>query len=524
MADRYSIFHLLEAYAETEALIDERVSRTVGALVQDGQLRRMPAPSLMAMACLGDPISAVRRLAAAGVLPDELPQEQRQALAARLSVHPVDLSVTTVLNNLDRVAVFLGLPETRTDRVAELPPAVVPIYGLFRHQRRAVAEAHATLARGRTRLLLHMPTGSGKTRTTLSLVCDYLRANEGRPVLWFASTRELLDQAVSEFHRAWAALGNREVEVATAWGGRDWRPDEPRDGILVASLQTVHARQAEPGFIPSLGRRVGLIVFDEAHQAIAPTYRQVATALSNAGQPITPIVGLSATPGRTFAGSVADDDLAEFFDHTKIELDTSGDGGPANPVEFLIREGYLARPEFRLLGDIPDEDAEPTNDVDDLETLGMGQDDYLGAVVTATLDLVKASHRRIIVFAASVELAHVIAATLRAAGVLADAVDGTTAAEVRDTAIRMYKAPAPVPRVLVNYGVLTTGFDAPKTSAVVIARPTRSLVLYSQMVGRGIRGPKAGGNEKAVVVTVVDPSVPAFGSIAAAFTHWEEMW
>jgi superfamily II DNA or RNA helicase len=108
--------------------------------------------------------------------------------------------------------------------------------------------------------------------------------------------------------------------------------------------------------------------------------------------------------------------------------------------------------------------------------------------------------------------------------VLADAVDGTTAPEIRDTAIRMYKTTVPVTRVLVNYGVLTTGFDAPQTSAVVIARPTRSLVLYSQMVGRGIRGPKAGGNKKAVVVTVVDPSVPAFGSIAAAFTHWEDLW
>ena len=78
--------------------------------------------------------------------------------------------------------------------------------------------------------------------------------------------------------------------------------------------------------------------------------------------------------------------------------------------------------------------------------------------------------------------------------------------------------------ILVNYGVLTTGFDAPKASAVVIARPTRSLVLFSQMVGRAIRGPKAGGTEACEVVTVVDPSLPGFGDVAAAFLNWEDVW
>lgn len=78
--------------------------------------------------------------------------------------------------------------------------------------------------------------------------------------------------------------------------------------------------------------------------------------------------------------------------------------------------------------------------------------------------------------------------------------------------------------VLCNYGVLTTGFDAPATSAVLIARPTKSLVLYSQMVGRGIRGPLAGGNSDAEIVTVVDNNLPGFGSVASAFTNWEDVW
>jgi superfamily II DNA or RNA helicase len=484
----------------------------------------MPTDAVLAAACLGNPISAIRRLVAARVLPDELPDEQRQVLSARLSLRPAELSTQGILANPGRVAIFLGLPENRSDKVDTLPTMAEPAYSLFPHQRRAVARAKALLAKGRTRLLLHMPTGSGKTRTTLSMVCDVLREREGRPVLWFASTRELLDQAAREFHRAWALLGNRAVPIVAAWGGQDWRTEDLTDGLLVASLQTIHARSAEPGFVRDLGRRLGLIVFDEAHQAIAPTYRKAVQQLSAAGQPITPIVGLSATPGRTFVGDHSDEDLVAFFENTKVELDTAADGVAVSPVDYLVQQGYLAEPEFRLLGELPDLEYEPSNEVDDLTELGMNEDDYLSGVAGATLQLIRESHRRIIVFAASVELAHVVAASLRASGVLADAVDGTTALEMRDTAIRMYKSTAPVARVLVNYGVLTTGFDAPQTSAVVIARPTRSLVLYSQMVGRGIRGPRAGGNKKAVVVTVVDPSVPAFGSIASAFTHWEDLW
>jgi superfamily II DNA or RNA helicase len=78
--------------------------------------------------------------------------------------------------------------------------------------------------------------------------------------------------------------------------------------------------------------------------------------------------------------------------------------------------------------------------------------------------------------------------------------------------------------VLCNYGVLTTGFDAPRTSCVIIARPTKSLVLYSQMVGRAIRGPQAGGNQKALIVTVNDPTLPGFGNVEAAFVNWEDVW
>jgi superfamily II DNA or RNA helicase len=59
-------------------------------------------------------------------------------------------------------------------------------------------------------------------------------------------------------------------------------------------------------------------------------------------------------------------------------------------------------------------------------------------------------------------------------------------------------------KVLANYQVLATGFDAPKTATIVISRPIFSSVRYMQMVGRGLRGPKNGGTETCKIITVVD--------------------
>ena len=71
---------------------------------------------------------------------------------------------------------------------------------------------------------------------------------------------------------------------------------------------------------------------------------------------------------------------------------------------------------------------------------------------------------------------------------------------------------------------MTTGFDAPRTSAALIARPTLSLVLYSQMVGRAMRGTAAGGNETCEILTVVDTTLPGFDSVIDAFSNWEDVW
>ena len=145
------------------------------------------------------------------------------------------------------------------------------------------------------------------------------------------------------------------------------------------------------------------------------------------------------------------------------------------------------------------------------------------AILTEIEHLAK-RHQRIIVFATTVEHSELLAFALRARGHWARSITGATSPIDRQASIEAFKSDAPGSRIMCNFGVLTTGFDAPRTSAALIARPTTSLVLYSQMVGRATRGPKAGGNAEAEIITIVDSGLPGFGDVAEAFMNWEDVW
>lgn len=502
---------LLEHHPHLDRYIRPRVADAVAGM----QWGTRPSTVDLAGACLGNSYQTVRSL-----LADDSVSSQLEELAHER----LEFSDQGVLDTYIDV---LGLARGRTVATSEPPRRGIPRYGLFPHQVRAVRQLRALVHR-RGLALLHMPTGAGKTRTMMNFVCDELRGHD-EAILWLASTHELCEQAAQEFARAWEHLGNREVPINAMWGGRHWEPTEIRSGLAIATPQALYSRYKREGgeFAVALGQGLGLIVFDEAHQIIAPTYESVVLNL-RAGGNNTPVVGLSATPGRTFDGSDADRRLASFFEGNKVLLDT-GPEGDSNPVRYLISHQYLAEPDFRLLtseglaasGEYVDASL---YDPDDNVELRMDPTEYVRLVADTAHQLVAEGHRRVLVFAASVALSEDIAAALLATGVLAESVHGGTDPEMRAAAIERYRSDGSTPRILVNYGVLTTGFDAPKTSAAVIARPTRSLVLYSQMLGRAIRGKEQGGNEKATVVTVVDPEVPAFGSIAEAFLHWEENW
>lgn len=425
---------------------------------------------------------------------------------------------------------FFGLVEERIAPQA-FPPTdrVHPAYGLFDHQRNAVQRLTPLLIENERRAVLHLPTGVGKTRVAMHVVADWLRRHEPSVVVWLASGRELLEQAVQDFKKAWNSLGNRPVQLGSMWGSQAPSLGTFSDGFLAVGLAKVWSliSRTDPDWAARMSSRTRLVVFDEAHQSIAKTYKRITEELTLNFR--CALLGLTATPGRTWADIDKDGQLAEFFSNNKITLEVPGE----NPIGYLIDNGFIARPSFQTLLSQPGlemdehELARIANALDIPEKVldaSSMSEQYVTAVIQAIEQLLRTGHLRVLVFAATVVHAQLLTAILVARNTRSHVVTGSTPERQRNRTIKTFKSDDGSPMVLINFGVLTTGFDAPKASAVVIARPTQSLVLYSQMVGRAIRGPKAGGTDTCEIVTVIDPSLPGFGNVAEAFLNWEDVW
>jgi len=420
-----------------------------------------------------------------------------------------------------------------TAKEETLPISVItPAYPLFDYQRRASREVRTYLYQStQPRVLLHMPTGSGKTRTAMNVISQFLRdqASEDDIVVWLAHSEELCDQAADEFEIPWKQIGDRELTCYKHFGPhRTAKLDLVRGGILVAGMQLLyqHSLTKQSEFL-GLSRRTRLVVMDEAHQAVAPTYHHLLNLLAPSRK--TAILGLSATPGRSLLDPGQDLKLARFFSRQKVSLHIPGF---SSPIEFLQDQGYIAKVHFIPIRSSTDQDIILTER--ELEDLRVGFD--LPARIVAQLAknhirnllILRAimkeadARHKILVFACSVEHAEMLADLLRIKGYKAASVTSRTPSEARRNLICQYRDTDEL-QILTNYGVLTTGFDAPRTNVAVITRPTQSVVLYSQMVGRAARGPQAGGNKVARILTVLD-AIPGFRSISEAFTFWEDIW
>lgn len=108
----------------------------------------------------------------------------------------------------------------------------------------------------------------------------------------------------------------------------------------------------------------------------------------------------------------------------------------------------------------------------------------------------------VIVFACSLEHSKLLNSLCVLLDMKTASIDDKTRYSKRKKTIKEFKEKKI--KIIFNYGVLSTGFDAPGTNAIVIARPTTSPILYSQMLGRGIRGPKLNGNKECLLIDIKD--------------------
>ena len=342
------------------------------------------------------------------------------------------------------------------------------------YQRECSEALDAAHLKGVRRPAVVLPTGAGKT-VVFSMRADaYLKSNPGKRVLVLAHTDELVAQAAAKVHMVAPDLRVGIVKAAR---------NEVHAQVIVASVQSLRssARLAQL-------RNVGLIIVDECHHATAPTYRKIMKYLGA----LPPELGEEQLyPGpeyRDGPGAIAEGFTATLARGDKAKLsDVWGDVAFRRDISFMIRRRYLLDVRGKRV------------EVPDFTTKGLklqGGDfrseeladrltDSLAPEKVAQAYREHASDRSGLVFTPNVASAYVFAEALMAEGITAEVVHGALPMEERRLIIKRLESGDT--QVLVNCMVLTEGFDSPRVSCVVVARPTKSSPLYQQMVGRGLR-------------------------------------
>ena len=223
---------------------------------------------------------------------------------------------------------------------------VEPPDKLFSYQRLVKQQLVDFLIARTHRVLVHMPTGSGKTRTALEAVSDYMRISTkpGDSILWLAHSEELCEQAIDSIHQIWTSRGDSTIAVHRLWGHHDATPSTDKVNFVVGSLQKLHsmrvsAKNSAFSAASKLKRSCTLVLVDEAHKAVAPTYSE--TIDFNVGLD-TPLIGLTATPGRS-ADPEENAKLVRFFDGNKIGLVSSNGKPIAAPITHLQQQRFLSK-------------------------------------------------------------------------------------------------------------------------------------------------------------------------------------
>ena len=423
--------------------------------------------------------------------------------------------------------------ERSSDVDKENPILIDPAYPLFEHQIEVLNQTNEYFKSPIKKVLLHMPTGAGKTRTAINLISEKLKNDTKYLVVWLAHTEELCQQAHDEFTKAWEIIGNRRLKSYKLFKNFRYDLNNINSGFVVLSLDYAYSltKNNQSKFFP-LARKCKFVVMDEAHMSVAPSYQQVLEILVNKE---TFLLGLTATPGRAEIISNENMKLAKFYNKQKATLNVKG---YKTPIIFLEEKNYLAKVNIEKLEITIDINKIFSKDAvsKELKRIQSGMDlsaDFVkklsmnetrtNMIIEKAIIENKNKDNKIIIFAGSVESAKNINLILNMENINCSLVTGETNLTERRSSIEKFKDTNSGMNIIINYGVLTTGFDAPKANVAIIGRPTQSVTLYSQMVGRVMRGKKAGGKKECKVVTVKDP-IEGFRDMSESFTYWEELW
>jgi len=303
-------------------------------------------------------------------------------------------------------------------------------------------------------------TGGGKTVMFAGLLDREL--TPGKRALVLAHRDELIDQAVDKIRWVAPDLGierekaeHRATRMAGLFG-------MPQRGVVVASVQTLRGKRLEEWPRDAFD----IIICDEAHHATAASYVAIFEYFQTAR-----LVGFTATPSRSDGKP-----LGDVFSRIAVDFG----------IRHLVQRGWLVPVAARVV----------RTDTD-LSDITQSKGDYAIGELQSAVNTDGRNHliiaaiqkwsegRQTIVYCAGVEHARELAALMDVVGIRSEAIWGDMPMEDRKDCLARFRTGEI--RALTNFGVLTEGFDEPKVACIVLARPTQSVLLLTQMVGRGTR-------------------------------------
>jgi superfamily II DNA or RNA helicase len=388
------------------------------------------------------------------------------------------------------------------------------------HQREALEKLHEWFKEKRSTHsggILVLPTGGGKTFTTVRFLCTY-PLSQNYKVLWLAHTHHLLEQAFYTFEPEVKHISlpktRLDVRVVSGTPGHcSINEIGIRDDVLIGTLQTLTSayKRKEPkleAFLEAAGDQL-FVVFDEAHHSPSPTYRKLIMALQQRF-PKMYLLGLTATPTYSIRDKYGW--LEKLFPQRIIYQVTA---------QRLMADGILSKPEIeqhQTNFEVPEFDEEeynkwvksyqelPENIIDKL-----AEDRDRNLFIAETYAINRERYGKTLIFADRWFQCEQLREFLDSRGVRAGVVYSDSKSSEshkvrnRDENARILETfRRNELDVLINVKMLTEGTDVPDVQTVFLTRETKSEILLTQMVGRALRGPKMGGTEKAYIVAFID--------------------
>ena len=309
-------------------------------------------------------------------------------------------------------------------------------------------------------VMVQMPTGTGKTMVLAELVKRLMMRDEGIRILIVAHRRELIEQIKATVKRMGLNADNQLSVINN-------------QTIIVESIQTISRRIATIEFAPSL------VVIDEAHHALAKTYKMMWDAWPDAR-----FLGLTATPCRLNGKGFTDlfDILVQSWD-----------------IPTFIKAKWLSTYDFvsikadsrtqQLISSLKKRGADGDYQVKEMDAV-LNKRPSIERLYNCVMEF--ARNRKGFVYAINIDHARSIAEYYQSQGVNAVAIDSHTPVKERERFISSFRSGGL--QVLVNVDIFSEGFDCPDVEFIQLARPTLSLAKYLQMVGRGLRPSKGKTN------------------------------